>query len=145
MKTLIIGMVALAMVMVGSIASAEANGWDESTYAEGLQAQGALTGLAIEDVSFNDTYSSSYTSTDYRDYTSENASESSTSFALGGFSIDTIGAQITMIETGAGHSGNCASDLDLNQTLSIKTDSSVVKMTQSAVGSSTRTCGRMER
>ncbi len=128
MKKFIVGIMALAMVMVGSLAAtAGANGWgydQECTYAEGLQAQGIITGVAISDVSI---------------YGGE-------ALYLGGLSVDTIAFQGMMLETGAvNHGGICGSSLNLSQTISIETDALKINMTQTGVASSTRSCSRMEK
>ncbi len=125
MKKFIVGIIALAMIMVGSFtASAGAvnyYSYDECTYAEGMMAQGLITGVAISDVSV-------YTDT----------------FVLGGLSVDTIALQGMTMETGANnHGGICGSDLNLDQTLSIETEGLKINMTQTGVASSTRTCGDM--
>ncbi len=126
MKKFIVGIIALAMIMVGSFAaSAEAfnnyYSYDECTYAEGMMAQGLITGVAISDVSV------------YGD-----------AFVLGGLSVDTIALQGMTMATGASnHGGICGSDMNLDQTLSIETEGLKINMTQVGVASSTRTCGNM--
>ncbi len=125
MKKLIIGIMALAMVMVGGLATADAINYyecDESTYASGLQVQGIITGVAISDVGV------------YGD-----------AFTLGGLSVDTIALQGMMMNTGAhNHGGICGSDLNLNQTISIETDALKINMKQTGIANSTRTCGNIE-
>ena len=128
MKKFIVGIMALALIMVGSFtASAEAfsnhYSCDECTYAEGMMVQGLITGVAISDVSV------------YTD-----------AFVLGGLSVDTIALQGMRMSTGASnHGGICGSDMNLDQTLSIETEGLKINMTQTGVSSSTRTCGDMMR
>ena len=126
MKKFIVGIMAAALIMVGSFAaSAGANGWgydQECTYAEGMMVQGLITGVAISDVSV------------YED-----------AFVLGGLSVDTIALQGMTMETGASnHGGICGSDINLDQTLSIETDALKINMIQTGVSSSTRSCGNIE-
>jgi hypothetical protein len=122
MKKFMVTIMAMALIMTTAFTASAMSYYynDGSSYAYGMEGQGIITGIAIEDVNLYDGF-----------------------FSVGAMSVDTIALQGMQIKTGtfSGYSGWYGNDynnssINLEQNISIKTPNVSIEMNQTGYGHS---------